>query len=224
MEEWEEYEQRIFEKLHKEFPDCEIKKNDSIKGQFSGSQRQVDVSIRGPFAGITILGIVECKYFNKNVDVPVIDSFIGFLEDVKANVGIIITNKGFSEGAKNRAEVKGIKLDIVEFVNLDKYELVWDKCLVCDPGSDRPPASIIWDYPHDLDGNPTDSNIIMGNCDWCNTLHVKCLECDEIMPITEHLYDTILECDGGCGLTFRIVHEHIEKNDYRDYIEIIEPN
>lgn len=35
---------------------------------------------------------VECKCYSKNIDVKIVDGFIGFLEDIKANLGIIITN------------------------------------------------------------------------------------------------------------------------------------
>ena len=47
------------------------------------------------------------------------DSFIGFLEDVNANIGILVTNKGYSKGAKNRAKCAGIFLEIVKPAELE---------------------------------------------------------------------------------------------------------
>ena len=76
--------------------------------------------------GNKILGIIDCKYFSQNIDVKIIESFIGMLEDTKANFGLIITNNGFSESAKRRAAVKNLKLDIIEFDELEKVKLTFD--------------------------------------------------------------------------------------------------
>lgn len=81
--------------------------------------------------GKSIFGVVECKYFNKKIDVKVVEGFIGFMEDVGTNVGIIITNKGYSQAALNRAEVRKIHLDIVEISKLSSYHFEWDSCHDC---------------------------------------------------------------------------------------------
>lgn len=43
---------------------------------------------------------------------------------------------------------------------------------------------------------------ISGNCDWCNTLHIKCPKCDIVNSFSEYKNDQNIECEGGCGLIF----------------------
>ena len=123
---WRKYERAIHEELSSVFVGCTFEFDDRIFGQFSRVDRQIDISIRGEIGGNKILGIIECKYFSQNIDVKIIESFIGMLEDTKANFGLIITNKGFSEAAKRRADVKNLKLDIIEFDELERVKLTFD--------------------------------------------------------------------------------------------------
>lgn len=123
---WRKYEQAIYKALTSVFVDCELEFDDRIFGQFSRVDRQIDISIRGEIGGNKILGIIDCKYFSQNIDVKIIESFIGMLEDTKANFGLIITNNGFSEAAKRRANIKNLKLDIIEFDNFKRVKLTFD--------------------------------------------------------------------------------------------------
>ncbi len=43
-------------------------------------------------------------------------------------------------------------------------------------------------------------------CDFCNTLHYKCIECDTVNAIWEINYDEIAECE-GCGMEYRIEYD-----------------
>lgn len=122
MSSWREYEQHIVSVFQEKFPKLSVTPSDHVWGQFSRVKRQVDVSLRGVMADNDLLGVAECKHFNRKVDVKVVDSFIGFLEDVKANFGVIITNRGFTQAATNRASIKDIELDIIKFNQLDDYQ------------------------------------------------------------------------------------------------------
>lgn len=99
--EWRQYETQIYEKLKSDFPEINILFNQKVFGHQSKTERQVDVLATGLFMGRKIKLAVECKCYSKNIDVKIVDGFIGFLEDIKANLGIIITNQGFSPAAKN---------------------------------------------------------------------------------------------------------------------------
>ena len=90
--EWRKYEKRIHNNLQAKFPSCSIIFDDSIFGIFSKTDRQIDISIRGELAGSKLLGIVDCKFYSKKVDVKAVESFLGMLEDLKAKIGIMITN------------------------------------------------------------------------------------------------------------------------------------
>ncbi|WP_194768787.1 restriction endonuclease [Tamlana sp. I1] len=123
---WRKYERLIHQELTSVFTDCEFEFDDRIFGKHSRIDRQIDISIRGNIGGNKILGIIDCKHFSKNIDVKIIESFLGMLEDTKANFGLIITNNGFSSSAKNRANVRNLRLDIIEFDELEKIKLTYD--------------------------------------------------------------------------------------------------
>ncbi|WP_298239494.1 restriction endonuclease [uncultured Algibacter sp.] len=123
---WRKYERQIHQELTSVFTDCDFEFDDRIFGKHSRIDRQIDISIRGNIGGNKILGIIDCKHFSKNIDIKIIESFLGMLEDTKANFGLIITNKGFSSSAKNRANVRNLRLDIIEFDELEKIKLTFD--------------------------------------------------------------------------------------------------
>ena len=91
MQEWEEYEEQILKHLSEKFPKHHFKKNDFVIGRHSKVKRQIDISMRTDIAGSDALMVIECKCINKNIDVKVVDSFIGFLDDVNATLGVIVT-------------------------------------------------------------------------------------------------------------------------------------
>ena len=68
--------------------------------------------------------VVECKHYAKKINVKIVDSFIGCLEDVGANKGIIVSEKGFTKAAINRAH-KGkdnIEVDILNLGELHQFQ------------------------------------------------------------------------------------------------------
>lgn len=87
-------------------------------------KRQIDILIEGKVAGFDLSIIVDCKYFNKKVDVKEVESFLSFLQDLKASKGILITNKGYSEAAYNRAtyDSQDIELRIINFEDLEQFQ------------------------------------------------------------------------------------------------------
>ncbi|WP_075344674.1 restriction endonuclease [Tenacibaculum agarivorans] len=123
---WRKYERQIYQELVNIFTDCEFEFDDKVFGKYSRTDRQIDISIRGNIGGNKILGIIDCKHFSKKINIKVIESFLGMLEDTKANFGLIITNKGFSKSAKNRANIRNLRLDIIEFDELERIKLTYD--------------------------------------------------------------------------------------------------
>lgn len=74
-----------------------------------GHRRQFDVVIRGLFAGQEIIGVIECKDFAKKVGTPEIDAFITKATDINANFKIVVSRKGFSKPAIEKARHYGIQ-------------------------------------------------------------------------------------------------------------------
>ena len=112
---WKKYEQQIFEEFSTKYPESLLKYDQNIVGRFSKVPRQVDILINASIANTELLGIFDCKMFNKKIDVKVIDSMIGFMDDLNANFGGVITTVGFTKAAINRAKEGKIDLRVIEF-------------------------------------------------------------------------------------------------------------
>jgi Restriction endonuclease len=114
---WEQYEQYICRRLREWAGDtATIEFNAKLPGKFSGVLRQVDALVTGDFAGATSLtAAVDCKRYSRKVHVKHVDQFVGFVGDVQTDVGLLVTNIGFTPAAHARAS-QGIKLLTVEHV------------------------------------------------------------------------------------------------------------
>jgi len=100
---WKDYEIYITKHFQSLFPETSIKHDIRREGLMSKTKRQIDILIEGKIAGFDLKVIVDCKYFNKKVDVKAVESFLSFLQDLKASKGILITNNGYTDAAYNRA-------------------------------------------------------------------------------------------------------------------------
>ena len=119
---WKEYENKVFEILQLYYPSAKIRRNFSQVGTYSKKERQVDIYIEHSIGGRIIRIYVECKYYNKNIDVKTVESFIAMASDLQADVGLMITEKGYSTTALKRAyyNPEEIELDILSLADL-KY-------------------------------------------------------------------------------------------------------
>ena len=82
------------------------------------------------------------------------------------------------------------------------------QCHICDGNNDGVGNYVDFYDKLPLDneydsGNPNGKHqfVLAGNCQWCSTLHIKCPRCKSVTVISED--DEDIECEGGCGLTFR---------------------
>lgn len=89
-------------------PNAHVLHNQSLTDRL-GQNRQFDVVIRGKFAGHEILGVIECKDFNKKVGTPEIDAFVTKSQDINANFKIIVSRKGFTKPAIQKAKHYGVQ-------------------------------------------------------------------------------------------------------------------
>ena len=76
----------------------------------SGQKHQIDVYWEYEVAGNKHKVAIECKNYNRPVPISVVQSFKGVLDDLNGVNGIIVTKKGFQEGAKRYAKEWGISL------------------------------------------------------------------------------------------------------------------
>lgn len=84
--------------------------------------REIDVLLKGRVGPCEIITAIECKDYNKNINVTVLDAFDSKLKDVKANKGIIVSRKGFSKTAKQKAKRLGITLCTAHQARSEKWE------------------------------------------------------------------------------------------------------
>ncbi len=123
MKEWKEYEKYVLSHFKNLYPNAKIQADVRLKGCISKLDRQIDILIEESVAGIEIRVVVECKYFNRRIDVKTVEDFLGFLRDIKASKGVLITNKGYSAGALNRAtfDSHDIELRILDYGDIEHF-------------------------------------------------------------------------------------------------------
>jgi len=121
---WKKYEKEILELIKEQYPAAPIRHNVKLDGVYSKTKRQVDIIIEERIAGHNIRIVFDAKHYSKRVNVKTVESFIGMLSDLGAHKGLIITEKGYSKAALNRAfnDPMDIELDILNFDELKSYQ------------------------------------------------------------------------------------------------------
>jgi restriction endonuclease Mrr len=84
------------------------------------------VYVTGRFAGNVLPGpatlAVDCKCWSSTVNVPDVERFMGLLEDIRADLGLIITTTGFSAAAQARAtHGRGVHIEVITFEDLELW-------------------------------------------------------------------------------------------------------
>ena len=124
---WKDYEDAVYQECQRIFytQDAEVIKDTHIVGRYSGVKRQIDVLIKLLKDGnLDSVCLVECKHYAQKINVKIVDSFIGCLEDVNADKGVIVSEKGFTKAAINRAyRGKGdIEVDMLSLEDLQQFQ------------------------------------------------------------------------------------------------------
>jgi hypothetical protein len=205
---WRKYEQQIYERLHEIAEGADVRFDQKLRGRFSKVDRQVDVFVEGDFPGFgkATMG-VDCKCFSEEVDVIHVEAFLGLIEDIGTDMGLMVTTIGYTPAAKNRAATgpRGIRLDIVPYEELAEWEPPWHFCDACNSPDDDWFGVVDFGRLPDIDGPPgCDLVQSVGRCDRCQTPHVECA-CGVITPVYSEGDWT--ECEGGCGTEFKVVEE-----------------
>lgn len=124
---WNEFEKKVFEELSNYYIGEKIVFDHAIKGRYSNRSRQIDIYIEEDIGGKKVITVVDCKFYNKDVDIKSVESFISMADDIGADIALMITEKGYSKSALKRAfnNPKNIELDILNFKEL-KHNLQGD--------------------------------------------------------------------------------------------------
>ena len=125
---WKEFEDAVFEECQRafHFRDAEVLRDVHLLGKDSGVKRQIDVLVRQKKGDEETIILIECKHYTSKINVKIVDAFIGCLEDVGADKGVIVSENGFTKAAIDRAH-KGkndIEVDIVSLGELRQFQAV----------------------------------------------------------------------------------------------------
>ncbi len=115
--EFESFVESIYQKMIKQHET--IEKNVWLEGP--DKKRQIDILITGEIAGCSLRTIIECRDYNSKLSIGQVDGFESKMKDVNANVGIMVTTKGFSSKAISKAKRLGISLLTAHEILNDKW-------------------------------------------------------------------------------------------------------
>jgi hypothetical protein len=120
---WKAYEVEVFDALSAHHINDTIIKNHKVRGIYSKRSRQIDVYINQKINNSDYVTIVDSKNYNKKINVKTVESFISMIDDVGADYGIMISEKGFTKSALNRAfnNPKNIELDVYNFAEITHH-------------------------------------------------------------------------------------------------------
>lgn len=88
-------------------PNSEVQHNAILVDRL-GHKRQFDVVIRGTLGGHEVLGVIECKDWSRRVGPQTVESFITKTRDLNANLALIVSKRGFTTKALDKAKDYGI--------------------------------------------------------------------------------------------------------------------
>src|SRR5262245_39929687 len=108
-----EYEQYVT-KIVRQFGFCKrakISNNRRFQGKRQPGEYEIDIAVEVRFSeAIYFLMIIECKYWNRSVDRPVIQALAQTRDAISAHKAVVAAINGFSKEAISVAEAHGIAL------------------------------------------------------------------------------------------------------------------
>jgi len=107
--EWKRFE-KLVARIHLALcRDAEVKWSEKLVDA-SGSERQIDVTIRTRIGPHEVLGIIQCKFETKPVSISEVDSFVSVKNDLNAGLAIMVSRSGYQSGAEAKGKLHDIRL------------------------------------------------------------------------------------------------------------------
>src|SRR5690242_18020929 len=98
-EKWKKYEELVAKVQTDLAPNASVRLNQKILGRISKRKRQIDVLVQQSIGNYHVNIVIECKDFKKPLTVKQVEATIGLMQDVGANVGVIVAANGFTKSA-----------------------------------------------------------------------------------------------------------------------------
>jgi len=129
---WKVFE-KIVAQIHKTLsPQAKVTHDDKIEGHESKKRRQIDISIRQNIGPHRILIIVQCKNYKRKIDITDVGEFVSVIKDVRANMGVLVSNAGFTDGAINLAKENNINLCAIFDAQNKDWSILIKLPVICD--------------------------------------------------------------------------------------------
>jgi hypothetical protein len=124
IQSWKDYEAFIFNEAKNAYPTAKVTRDYRAKGILSKVERQVDILVVESIGSAELKTAIECKFYNKKVDIKAIESMIGMAQDLKLDQYFIVTNNGYSESAYERVQnaPDDVELEILKPQDLAIFE------------------------------------------------------------------------------------------------------
>jgi Restriction endonuclease len=168
--------------------------NASLIGGISGVRRQIDVLVDARFENDGKRRIIfDAKKRSRKVDVKDVESFEGMMRDVGASRGVLVCTKGYTEGARRRAD-QLIDVRIMEEDEALEHDFsLTDPCPHCADLKKKRPGIIFWDGQFPLPLGPLWAIVFTGKCDECRSFAFWCWDCGDKKVVPDGV---VHEC--GC--------------------------
>jgi hypothetical protein len=122
-----DYEDALLQHLRHQFSNhlffvagTEDERQHKVRGQYSLVDRQVDVAVYRRDKSSPIL-MADAKRYRDRIDVKDVECFIGMVDDVGADIGLLVAPRGFTSAAKRRAHAAGVARKIMSIEEATTY-------------------------------------------------------------------------------------------------------
>lgn len=120
---WKEYEKATHQYFKNRFPNATITHDVKLTGKLSKIERQIDVLIEESICGYKVRFAIECKDWNKPLDIGDVEQFVGKLNDIGVDKGIMVSRSGYSKAAKELSySYSNLNLHVFKFEELENYQ------------------------------------------------------------------------------------------------------
>lgn len=124
MKSWKRFELLVARIHSYSIPNAIIQHNHKVIGK-SGRPRQLDITVSQKIGPYPILVVIECKQYKKAVGIEKVEAFATKMRDVSASHGVIVSARGFDEGA--RAVAKQYAITLLSYKEADEVD--WREAL-----------------------------------------------------------------------------------------------
>ncbi|MGW6600594.1 restriction endonuclease [Streptomyces sp. NPDC055036] len=99
---WRSFERLVADEVGKLDPNATVQHDARLMGVHSGIERQIDVLASARAVGATVRVAFECKLYKRAVSIGTVEEFIGKLQDVRVDRGVLCVFGGVTPAAFRR--------------------------------------------------------------------------------------------------------------------------